>query len=381
MRGSRTRWKAATAALGALALLLGACGGNGGDGEEANGGGESATEEGDTAGGEEAGEDPEGGDGADEGGDAAAGEEFFAGQTVTLVVPFSPGGGYDSYARMIAPYLQEELGAGNVVVENEPGAGGLLAINSLTTDDSEGLRIAIMNAVGVAGATIAGAEGAAFGLDDLSYIGRVGQESHLWVTGADSEHEDVEQVIDGGTFRFGSTGPGAADYVISNLLIEIFQLENGEIVTGFEGSSENELAVTRGDVDGMTGDFDSRIQAVESGDHRPLLVIGPEGDERVPDAPAIVDLDLDDGQRDVVDALLNLLAMGRPLVASPNVPADHLAALRQALERTMENEELQQEAEQTGRPLNYLSGEEMEQVVQDLLDAPESFVSTLEAAY
>ena len=373
----RSRWKAGVAALGALTLVLGACAGD--DGDTANGDGEAATED-------DATEDDatEGGDtdeAEEEPGDAAAGEEFFAGKTVTLVVPFSPGGGYDSYARMIAPYLQEELGAGNVVVENEPGAGGLLAINRLTTDNSEGLRIAIMNAVGVAGATIAGAEGAAFGLDELSYIGRVGQESHLWVTGADSQHEDVEQVIEQGSFRFGSTGPGAADYVISNLLMEILRLENGEIITGFEGSSENELAVTRGDVDGMTGDFDSRIQAVEDGDHRALLVIGPEGDERVPDAPAIVDLELDDEQRDVVDALLNLLAMGRPLVASPNVPEAHLAALRAALERALANEELQQEAETTGRPLNYLSGEEMEEVVRSLMEAPPAFVSTLEAAY
>ena len=51
-------------------------------------------------------------------------QAFFAGKSVRLVVGFGPGGGYDSYARMLAPYLSRNLGA-TVIVENRPGAGGL----------------------------------------------------------------------------------------------------------------------------------------------------------------------------------------------------------------------------------------------------------------
>lgn len=370
------RWRTAGAALAAVGVLA-ACG-TASEDESSGAQTDTAT---DTEATDDGAEDTGAEGGGDDGGDLAAGEEFFAGETVTLVVPYSPGGGYDSYARMIAPYLQEELGASNVVVENEPGAGGLLAINGIVNDDSDGLRIAIMNAIGVAGATIAGAEGADFELDDLAYIGRVGQEPHLWVTGADSEWDSVDQVIEEARFTFGSTGPGAADFVLSSLLIDIFNLDGAEIVTGFEGSSENELAVTRGDVDGMTGDFDSRYPAVEDGDHRPLLVVGPERRDETPDTPAIVELDLDEEQQSLVDATLDLLAMGRPLVTSPRISPDNLAWLRDALQRAMENEDLAAESEETERPLNYLSGEEMDETVQRIQDAPESFRETLVAAY
>jgi tripartite-type tricarboxylate transporter receptor subunit TctC len=354
------------AGLAATALMLAACGTDTTDAPADGAAGETEADADEAAGETEV--------------DADAAAEFFEGETVALVVPFSPGGGYDSYARMIAPYLAEELDA-NVIVENRDGAGGLLAINELTTDTSDGLRIALMNAVGVAGATVAGADGAAFGLDDLAYLGRVGSESHMWAAGAPSPFESVEDVLEAGSFRFGSTGPGAADFVLPNLLISIFDLEGSEIITGFEGSSENELAATRGDTDGMTGDYDSRIGAVEDGDHRPLLIVGPERMDQTPDTPTIYELELDEEQLGIVDATVAMIEMGRPLVTSPNISAENLAFLRAAFDRMMENDDLAEESETQGRPLNYLSGDEMDDLVQDILQAPPAFQETLEAAF
>lgn len=317
----------------------------------------------------------DGGGGGDQGDPA----DFYQGATLTLVVPFSPGGGYDTYTRLLAPYVEAETGA-DVVVENQDGAGGLLAINELLTDRSEGLRMALMNAVGVGGAVIAGAEGPAFGLDELAYVGRVGQEPHLVVVGAGTPYQTFDDVVGAPGFRFGSTGPGAADFVNASVLIQLFGLQ-AEIITGFEGSSENELAVTRGDVDGMTGDFDSRIQAVEDGDHRPVLLIGEERRDEVPDTPTILEQDLTAPQRALIDAHLALLAMGRPFVAPPSIPDDRLQFLRDALDRVMSNPDLIAEAEAQGRPLNHLTGEEMDGLVQTLLDVPEDYRQALVSAY
>src|ERR671939_487380 len=65
-------------------------------------------------------------------------ESFFKGKTVKIVVGYGPGGGYDVYARMIAPYIGKALGA-TVIVENQPGAGGLTALNRLYTASPDGL--------------------------------------------------------------------------------------------------------------------------------------------------------------------------------------------------------------------------------------------------
>lgn len=338
-----------------LALVVAACGGGGA--QESSGGGEPA------------------GTADQAAGDACADLE---GQTVTLVVPFSPGGGYDSYARMIAPFLGEELGA-EVVVENQDGAGGLLAINNLLTAEPDGTRLAIMNAVGVGGGALAGAEGIQFALDELSYIGRVGASYHILSTGANSQFETFDDVRAARGFRFGSTGPGAADFVNASLLKEIFGLDS-RLVTGFEGSEENELALTRGDIDGMTGDFDSRIPAIENGDHRPLLLLGPEPDPALPDTPAMMEI-IDPEHEELGAFQIDLLELGRPIVGPPGMAEDRLACVRDALAAAVENPDLVAESETQERPINWMSGEDYDALVARLMDSPPEFVQILEEAY
>ncbi len=314
------------------------------------------------------------------GGEAAAeGCGGIEGETVTLVVPFSPGGGYDSYARLLAPYLEEQLGA-TVIVENQDGAGGLLALNNLLTAAPDGTTLVIMNGIGAGGASIAGAEGAAFALDEFSYIGRVASEPPLIVTDADSEFQTWDDVVSADSFRFGSTGPGASDFVTPSLLIEAFGL-NAELVTGFEGSEENELAVTQGNVDGMSGDLDSRLPAIESGDHRPLLLIADEANDAVPDTPAVAELELEPAQEELITAHLDLLELARPIVGPPGIPDDALGCLRDGLQAALEDPELVTESEEQGRPIDYLPGEELEQVVAEILDAPAEYKRVLTEAY
>ena len=369
------------ALFGVLAVLAAACGDDGdaaapeGATEapvEEPGGTEPATE----GGGTEAGATPE--DGA-----TAAAADFdcsmMEGETITFVVPFSPGGGYDSYARMIAPFLAEQTGA-SVIVENQPGAGGLLAINSLLTAEPDGTTIAIMNAVGAGGGAIAGAEGVQFELDELTYLGRVGASYHIFATAADGEYQTWDDVLAAEEFRYGSTGPGAADFVNGNLLNAMFD-GGWNIVTGFEGSEENELAVTRGDVDGMTGDFDSRFPAIEAGDHTAVLLIGPERDPLLPDTPALLEIDLDERQRELAQAQIDLLDFGRPIVAPPDMPEDRLACMRGALRAAVEDPELLEQAETTQRPINYMSGEDLEELVSRLLDPSPEFQQVLQQAY
>ena len=301
------------------------------------------------------------------------------GETITLVVPYSPGGGYDSYARLIGPTLGEKVGA-TVVVENQPGAGGLLALNNLLTADADGTTLAIMNGIGAGGASIAGAEGAAFALDELSYIGRVAGDAQMIVSAGDGPYETWDDVVAAEEFRFGSTGPGASDFVTPSLLISVFDL-NAELVTGFEGSSEVELSLLQGDVDAMSGQLDSRQAALESGDQQALVTFDREPAEIAPDTPTVLELDLTPEQEELIEAHLNLLDVGRPLVGPPDIDADALECLRTGLEETVTDPELVEEAETTERPFNYLSGEELEVAISGLLDAPEAYVTVLTESF
>ena len=343
----------------ASALLLAACGGSGSGSDGQSGGTEA------------------------EGGQAESQAEPCAeleGEVVELVVGYSPGGGYDTYARMFAPYLAEELGA-EVVVKNQPGAGGLLALNSLQAASKDGTTIAIMNGIGAGGAALAGAEGVQFGLDELSYIGRLAGDAQLIVGKADGEYQDWQDVQESTGFQFGGTGPGASDYVTPALLIAMFDLQDAELVTGFDGSSEVELALLQGEVDGMSGQVDSRRAAIENGEQVPLLVIDRERPDLAADTPTILELELDEEQQELAEAHLDLLDIGRPIVGPADMEESALTCLRTAFDAAVENPDLVAEAEAQERPLNPLSGEELDELVQGLIEAPEAYLTVLEESF
>jgi len=305
----------------------------------------------------------------------------FEGASVHLSVPANPGGGYDRYARLLAPYLAEELGAARVVIENAPEAGGLVALNELLRDGSQGHRLVLMNGVGAAGSSIASAEGADFSLDEFSYVGRVVAEENVWVASRTSDVSSLDEALAKDRFRFGATGPGASAFVYPVLLSEALGLPEIDIVTGFDTAAEAAVAATRGDIDGLVGGLRSRLPAITDGDHVAILSLSEEPLPELPDIPAVGQLPLSDHQAQIVDGLLSLIAMGRPVVAAPETPDEHLDFLRRAFDRAIRDPDLLDEAAAAERPLEPLTGEEMQDVAATLVDAPSAFRDALVAAY
>lgn len=324
------------------------------------------------------------GDSGSGGGDGpqacGSGQSSLKGKTVRLVVGTDPGGGYDAYARLIAPFLAKELGA-EVVVENQPGAGGLKALNSLRKAEGDGTTIGIMNGPGSGAASLAGAPGAEFKLDDLSYIGRVAGDAQLVVTNGTGKYETWKDVESSTGFRWGATGPGASDFVTSSLLIDVFDLKDSKVISGFDGSSEVQLAMAQGNVDGATGQVDSRRSAVKSGEQQVVLTFDNERSDVAPDTPTVLELDVDESQKKLLEAHLDLLNVGRPLIGPADMDVDALTCLRGALAETAKDPELLAEAKESKRPLNYLSGEELDKAVADLLQAPPEYIKVLKASF
>jgi hypothetical protein len=118
---------------------------------------------------------------------------FYAGKTVRMIVGAGVGGGFHVFSRMIAPYLAETLGA-TVIVENQPGAGGLVALNRLYTATPDGLQISLSNGTMAAFAQLT--EDARFDLAQFTYLSTVGTPPGLWLVGPDSPIREVQQAID-----------------------------------------------------------------------------------------------------------------------------------------------------------------------------------------
>ncbi|GAB3747555.1 Bug family tripartite tricarboxylate transporter substrate binding protein [Nocardiopsis nanhaiensis] len=303
------------------------------------------------------------------------------GETVSLTVPYSAGGGYDTLARLIEPGMAEAIGT-QVIIENEAGAGGLLAINQLSQGNPDGTEVAIMNGSGIAAAVLVDAEGVEFSFDDLSYIGRVSVDDLILVTAADGPYQSWDDIEASQGFSFGSTGRGASDYVTGALLIEAFELPGAEVVAGFDGQSESELALLQGNIDGFTGPIDGRRGGVESGDNTGVLSFGQEPPEDMSDITMVSDLDIDEHAQELVDAHLVVNELGRPLVGPPDMDEDALTCLSDGLEEALQDDQVLAQAEQVQREFAFLTGAELEEEVIDSFDdLPESYLQVMRDAF
>ena len=120
---------------------------------------------------------------------------YYAGKTVRMIVGSGVGGGYDVFSRLIAPYLAKTLGT-TVIVENVPGAGGLLALNKLYASPGDGLQISLSQGTMAAFAQLMGDQAARFDLAKYSMLATVGAPPGLWLVGPDSPIREVQQAID-----------------------------------------------------------------------------------------------------------------------------------------------------------------------------------------
>jgi tripartite-type tricarboxylate transporter receptor subunit TctC len=305
--------------------------------------------------------------------EASGAEPFYQGKNIDLVVPYEAGGGYDLYARALAPYLGECLDA-TVVVQNEPGAGGLLATNNTFTTSAEEARLQIVNSVGSVSAQIAGAEGVQFDMRDFSAIGRIVATQDALAVAADSDLRDFQQLIDKGQpVSFTSTGLGANDYVTPNVLAAIYGFST-EMITGFQGSGEARLALIQGEADAYVQSWDSMLQSIEAGEVMPLLVASDEPVEQLAGVPTLSDFEpVGQNGEQLREELAALEATGRGVVAPPGLPEDRLTELREAFSCAFENEKLVDELEEQGRPLGVLSGAEWQAIVDAALNSSEEF--------
>ncbi|MCW2696462.1 MAG: Tripartite-type tricarboxylate transporter, receptor component TctC [Modestobacter sp.] len=317
------------------------------------------------------------------GGDGTADQasKYYEGENVDLVVPYDPGGGYDVYARALAPYLGECLGA-EVVVRNEPGAGSLLATNATAAAGPDDRRIQILNSVGATSAQLASAQGAQFDMAEFSVVGRLATAADTVSVAVDGGFQSFQDVIDAESpVRFAATGPGSNEYIAASVLSAIYGFPL-EVITGFGGSGEARLAVVSGSADAHASTWDSTLGAVTNGEVRAVVVATDEPVELLPDTPLVTEFEpgTEEG-KGLLESLVALETLGRGIVAPPGLPEERLTELRTAFECATGNQELNAQLDGQQRPLDVLSGEEYEALVASVLDASPEFTEVVKDSF
>ena len=314
--------------------------------------------------------------------DNQGGPPSLAGKTIELVVPFDPGGGYDSYARQLAPALGKELDA-TVIVVNKPGAGGVLATNQVSAAKPDGTTLALLNTPGHLGSALAGSPGVQYDPQAFSYIGQLNSEPDVVLTAADGPIRtwaDVMTRTGPPPIRFAATGPGSNEYIDGVVLHSLLGL-NSKVVTGYSTSNEAYLGVLSQIVDLHSRSYSSQQSALRSGDATALLTIGSkDGLKPLEDTPTLLDVVPTDKQ-DLARSHTKLISSGRTITAPPGVRPEMLELLRTAFQKVVTDPDYAATAQAARRPIVFASGQQVADSVTEIMHSPPAYIDLLKQAY
>jgi tripartite-type tricarboxylate transporter receptor subunit TctC len=292
---------------------------------------------------------------------------YFSGKTVRIVVGYGPGGGYDAYARMIAPHLSKALGA-SVVVENQPGAGGLVALNRIYAAAPDGLTMMIVNGTGAALSQLTEQPGVRFDLGQFGYLGTVSASPWMWLVGPNSTIKTPQDAIKlGKKMNWAASGPADGLSDGAAFTCEALALDC-HVVLGYAGSNQAALAVTQGEMDAIYVSDTSANNYVASGQQRVIAAMGRAKSRFFPDAPTIFEaVKLTSDQQWLFDFRGKLEDLGRILLVPPNMPPGRIAALQAAVKQTLNEPALVAEGEKSQRYIDYLDAAATRKNAQDVV--------------
>ena len=297
---------------------------------------------------------------------AQSAADFFKGKTMNYIVATSPGGGYDTYGRLIGKYLTKHLGLDKVVVRNLPGAGHIVGANTLYAAKPDGLTIGTFN-TGLIYAQLLGQEGVQFDLTKMSWIGKAAEETRTLVMGDHTGFETLEELkAVNRPIKLAVAGVGSASYTETQLLARALGLDL-EVIPGFSGT-EDAMAIMREEVDGTFASRSSYEPFVASGEGRFILDVGGKPQAGVPQARDLVEDEVGEALIAVIESQATL---ARLTAGPPDIPEDRLEVLRQAYQTALSDPEFLAEAEKLGIPIEPLGGEEVQAAVLSALDRPQ----------
>jgi tripartite-type tricarboxylate transporter receptor subunit TctC len=307
-------------------------------------------------------------------------EGFYKNRTIDLIVGSDAATEYTRDARMVALHLTKYIpGQPTIIVKNMPGASGIKAANYLyQIAEKDGSVIGAFNkAIPMAEAT--NLQGVRYKSVEFNWLGSMNRTNSLVVTWAASGIESLDdakkrEVTIGAQ---GLSGTMAA----YPFLLNRTQGTKFKVIAGYQGSAAVNLAMERGEVEGR-GTYSWDFYRSDNQDWRTnkrmnfLVQIGMEKEPDLPDVPLLLDLAKDDMQRSVYALLSADSMMARPFLTTPAVPAERVAALRQAFDKTMADADFLRDAAKAHSDVNPVPGQRLETIVQQMIASPPEVVET-----
>jgi tripartite-type tricarboxylate transporter receptor subunit TctC len=307
----------------------------------------------------------------------ASAADFYKGKTLRIVVGYSPGGGYDVYARFIARHISKHIpGHPKMLVENRPGAGGLIAANYLyhsqRQDGTEMLHVGSSVMI----KQFTGAKSVKYDAKKFQYVGAPFTNNTVLVVTKNSGFTSLQKLIgtDARQIALGGISVGSPQDVAATLMRDVIGLKV-RLVTGYGGSSKIRAAMERGEVDGFFISWDSLTATssdkLNSGDYVVLLQVSEEPIREIPNIPSILELAKSKEQRRLI-RLTTLVPyrFARSLFMGPRVPEDRVRTLQEAFDKTMMDPAFLSEAKKARLEVDPVKGPKVRSSVLEFFDTP-----------
>jgi tripartite-type tricarboxylate transporter receptor subunit TctC len=313
---------------------------------------------------------------------ANAAEDFYAGKVIHLIVSSDATGTYDAYARTMAKHMPRFIpGNPTIIVQNMPGAGGIRAATFMaSTAIKDGTYIAATHA-DIPTSHLSNPKEAQYDPRQFGWIGSVTKElygGYFWHTAKARTMQDAFTMSP----IMGGTSPGSFTIDAAIIANEFFGTKF-KIVTGYKSSSENQLAIERGEIDGAMGTTWNNIRARDDGTGKLNVFVqyGLTRNPKIPDIPSYIEFAKNDADRAAVRYLVARLDHGKIYFTPPGVPADRLAVLRKAFDQAVVDPEFladvkAQKLEMDG-PMN---GEDLAKLVAEEATTPPEAVQRIQNA-
>lgn len=316
---------------------------------------------------------------------ASAQTPFYQGKTVTVVVGSAPGGLYDLWGRLLARTMGKHLpGNPNMLVQNMPGAGSIVAANYLYgVAKPDGLTIGMFQ-THLYLMQLVGQSEIKFDVRRFNWLGSQEKGQMMLYMRADAPHKSIDDVIKAKEPpKCGGSGTADQTALLTRLLEETVGARFTRVL-GYKGGSEVDLAMERGEVicraTRITVHFSREpfLTWDKKGFDRHLVQAGTKRDARLPDVPTVHELmdkyKTPEVGRRFARVVLAGDDLGRPMVAPPGVPAERVKILREAYSRALKDPDLIAEVTKSRLDMEPSSGEEIQSLFKDLMDQPREVI-------
>ncbi len=310
------------------------------------------------------------------GAQAQSAADFYKSKPLTIVVGFTTGGGYDTYARVLARHYNRYIpGVPTIVVQNMPGSGSLAAVRYLdATAPKDGSVMTAFNP-GVISESLMDPERIKLKFTDVAWVGSITRDFRVCYSWHTTPVKTWSDMAGPREFVIGDDGIGTGAHINGAILRNLFGRKIRQ-VTGYPGSAEMSIAIERGELEGQCTSWSSiNKDWIRDNKINPLVRFSPVRTPDIPESvPFVGEFATTQEQKDILGLVISPGELGRPYVMSKQVPTDRLNLLRTAFDATMKDAAFLAEAAKLQLPVNPATAAEAEKIIVKIYSEPQALV-------